>query len=254
MMSLTNTTASGAGNASVIAGATYVKGDTNGQYWFCPTARLPSIKSGPAGSMINQATRTSTTCFMRGFQESLRIQTSSSIPWFHRRIAFCSKDPVFRQYSSLDTPVNPVSVSNQNVSRGYTRVWINNAVNNSPNTETARLGVIFRGSEGLDWDNVATARLDGRRIDIKYDKTTIIRSGNERGTVVTRKYWHSMNKNLVYDDDEIADVTEGFQFSARDKRGMGDFFVYDIFIVGTGGGASDLLKIDSTSTLYWHER
>lgn len=253
-MSLTNTTASGAGNASVIAGSTYVKGDTNATYWFCPTARQPSIKSGPAGSMINQATRTSTTCFMRGFKETLRIQTSSSIPWFHRRIAFCSKDVAFRQYQGSDTPLNSTSVFLQNVARGYTRVWINSLVNNQPSTDTTRLAILLRGSEGLDWDNIATAPLDNRRVDVKYDKTTVIRSGNERGTVVSRHYWHSMNKNLVYDDDEIADVTEGFSFSVKDKRGMGDFYVYDLFTVGTGGGATDLLKIDSTSTLYWHEK
>lgn len=253
-MGLTNTTASGAGNASIIAGATYVKGDTNGTYWFCPTARLPSVKSGIAGSMINQATRTATTCFMRGFKETIRIQTSSSIPWFHRRIAFCSKDIVFRQYWSTDTPLNTTGVNLQNVSRGYARVWINNNVNNTPNTETNRLGVLMKGSEGLDWDNLATAPLDTRRVDVKYDKTTVIKSGNERGTVITRHYWHPMNKNLVYDDDEIADVTEGFNFSVKDKRGMGDFYIYDIFTVGTGGGAGDLLKIDSGSTLYWHEK
>lgn len=254
-MSLTNTTASGAGNASVIAGPTYVTGTGSGVYLYCPTARLPALKTGPAGSVINQATRTSTTCFMRGFKESLKIQTSSSIPWFHRRICFAVKDNNFRGYLSTDSPTL-VGVMNysQNSARGYTRTWINQLQNNASNTVTNWYSVLFRGSEGLDWDNISTAPLDNRRVDVKYDKLTVIKSNNERGTIVSRKYWHAMNKNIVYDDDEIADVTAGSNWSVDDKRGMGDYHILDLFIAGTGAGATDLLKIDSTSTLYWHEK
>lgn len=253
-MSLTNTTASGAGNASLIAGSTYVKGDTAGAYFFCPTARFPSIKSGPAGSMINQATRTSTTCFMRGFNETLKIQTSSSIPWFHRRVCFTTKAETFRNYSPSDTPLNTVGMYHQSTTRGYVRTWMNQTVNNTTNSLNLWYGIIFRGSEGVDWDNVSTAPLDSRRIDVKYDKLSTIKSNNERGTVVSRKYWHGMNKNLVYDDDEIADVTAGDSWSVDDKRGMGDYYVLDFFVAGTGSLSGDLLKIDSTATLYWHEK
>lgn len=191
---------------------------------------------------------------MRGFKESLKIQTSSSIPWFHRRICFAAKDDTFRIYAPADTPLNPTGVSLQNVSRGYTRPWIQQSVNNTSTTQANWYGVLFRGAEGLDWDNVSTAAVDTRRVDLKYDKLSVIKSNNERGTIVSRRYWHGMNKNIVYDDDEIADVTAGSQWSVDDKRGMGDYYIMDLFIPGTGAGVGDLLKIDSTSTLYWHEK
>ncbi|QIJ55592.1 capsid protein [Marmot associated genomovirus 1] len=251
MMSITNTNANGTGNVSDIAGPAYVRGVDHAIFLFSPTARLPSLKSGPSGSMINQATRTSTTCFMRGFGESLKIQTSSSIPWFHRRIAFACKDNTFRVYSASDTPLNTTLNYKQNATRGYTRTWINQNVNNSLSTTGAWYAQLFKGSEGVDWDNLSTAPVDTRRVDLKYDKVTVIKSNNERGTVVNRKYWHPMNKNIVYDDDEIADVTDPSVWSVDDKRGMGDFHIMDMFIAGTGSVIGDLLKIDSTSTLYW---
>ncbi|QCX35060.1 capsid protein [Blackfly genomovirus 2] len=254
MMPLTNTTPTGAGNASVLADATYVNGVSGGEYLWCPTGRAPSIKTGPAGSVVNQATRTATTCFMRGVKETLKISTSSNIPWFHRRICFCSKDTTFRYYQASDTPQNTATPVVQNPVRGYVRGWINQQVNNAGNTTSAWEALIFKGTYAVDWDNLSTALVDTARIDVKFDKTTVIRSDNERGTVITRNYWHGMNKNLVYDDDEIADVTSGAVFSVDDKRGMGDYYVYDIFIPGTGGVAGDLLKVDSTTTLYWHEK
>lgn len=191
---------------------------------------------------------------MRGFKESLKIQTSSAIPWFHRRICFTSKDDTFRGYSPSDTPQNPTGVYLSNATRGYVRTWINQAVNNTNNTQTNWVSTLMRGAEGVDWDNLLTAPIDTRRVDLKYDKTTVIKSGNERGTVVARNYWHGMNKNLVYDDDELADVTAGSAFSVDDKQGMGDYYVFDFLVAGTGAVASDLVKIDSTSTLYWHEK
>lgn len=63
-----------------------------------------------------------------------------------------------------------------------------------------------------------------------------------------------MNSNLVYGDDESA-LTEGStNFSTTSKAGMGDYYILDLINAGTGGTASDLLRIDCTSSLYWHEK
>lgn len=253
-MQMTNTLPSGVGSATLQAQPMIVNGGTGSATFYCPTQRSPALKSGPAASMINQATRTSSTCFMRGYSETLRISTSSSIPWFHRRICFTTKDLVFRGYATSDTPLNN-DVSNISSSRGYVRTWINQFQNGSTGaTYAQRLSLLFKGAEGVDWDTANTAKVDTTRVSVKYDKTTIIRSSNERGTFVSRKYWHGMNKNLVYDDDEIADVTAASVYSVTDNRGMGDYYICDFFTPGTGATSSDLIEIRSNSTLYWHEK
>lgn len=257
MLGTTNTNTSGVGQTTGQVQPAVITAAGTGLIMFCPTYRLAQLKSGPAGSMINQATRTSTTCFMRGFSESVRITTSSSIPWFHRRIVFTSKDVVFRVYAASDTPIlsdNTGGTSLQETVRGYTRAVINQPVNNTPATRAARFEVLFKGAEGIDWNSSMTAPVDTRRVKVHHDKLTTIKSNNERGTVVKRKYWHGMNKNLVYNDDELADVTQTSGWSVSDSRGMGDMYIVDLFFSGIGGTASDVLAFETTASLYWHEK
>jgi len=59
---------------------------------------------------------------------------------------------------------------------------------------------------------------------------------------------------LVYDDDESGDAEITKYQSTESKLGMGDYYIVDIILPGTGGTSSDLLQLRSTSTLYWHER
>ena len=66
--------------------------------------------------------------------------------------------------------------------------------------------------------------------------------------------WHPMRKNLRYDEDEEGDYTESVPLSTTSHLGMGDYYVIDIFIPLLGSGINDQFSINSTSTLYWHER
>lgn len=63
-----------------------------------------------------------------------------------------------------------------------------------------------------------------------------------------------MRHNLVYDDDEAGSGESTSVYSVDNKQGMGDYFVVDIIQAGIGGTSSDLLSINATSTLYWHEK
>lgn len=253
MLSWSNTSPTGTVQAFAVGGAN-IRGNTYGTFLWCATARDLSNGSG-ANTISLQSQRTAQTCFMRGLSEKLRLQTSSGVPWFHRRICFTSKDAVFTDKADDDTGslVNSTTPYLQ-TSNGYARLWRNDQINNAPNTINERQSVIFKGSNGQDWNDVLIAPLDTARITVKYDRTSLIRSGNASGTVQLRNMWHPMNKNLVYDDDEAGDRMIAQQYSVESKAGMGDYYVYDIFVPGVGATATDILNVGAVSSLYWHEK
>lgn len=224
---------------------------------FSPTAMDLSDQNGVIGSIAQQAVRTSTTAYMKGYSEHIRIQTSSGIPWFWRRITFCSKRPqIFNSFQASDTPVqtNSGNLSYVDTTNGLERLYFNLVVNTSDNTLAAIYNILFRGVRGKDWNDVLTAAVDTSRVDLKSDWCTTIKSGNASGTVRDYKKYYPMNKNVVYDDDETGDSEISSYTSVQDKKGMGDYYILDFFYTGTGGATSDLLQLTSTSTMYWHEK
>jgi hypothetical protein len=194
---------------------------------------------------------------MRGLKENIRIQTSSGIPWFHRRICFTFRNSPqpFDIKAPGDTP-SVTYTSYLDTTNGIERLLFNQYVNSQPATIAAQQGVIFRGTQGKDWDDPIIAPVDATRVDLKYDKTRVYRSGNQAGTLREIKLWHPMNKTLVYDDDESGDIEDsgGSYVSVSDKRGMGNYYILDIIQAGAGSGAGDLLQMKCNSQLFWHER
>lgn len=211
--------------------------------------------SGGSNLLVNAAERTAQTCYMRGLSENIRIQTSSGVPWFHRRICFTSRGASsFNTINSTDTaPIQP-SGNSVDTSSGMERLWFNSSINNTPATVMAQENLLFKGIYNSDWNDPILAAIDTARVDLKFDKVWCIRSGNSSGTIKERKLWHPMNKNLVFGDDENGEGEDTSYFSVGDKRGMGDYYVLDIFQAGAGAGAGDLLNVFSNSTLYWHEK
>lgn len=257
MTTWSNTTSSGVSSTPgqqplVVAGNGNITG-YQGFVFFAPNARDLVQYGGGSNTVVQEAQRTSTTCYMRGLSEHLRLQTSSAVPWLWRRITFCSRDINFRQYLAIDTPTtttfNWVETSN-----GYKRTAINQNVNNSTNTQNNLNEIIFKGAQGIDWVDIIVAQVDTRRIDLKSDKTCRIVSGNQSGTMREFKLWHAMNKNMVYSDDETGEAEATSVWSVTDKRGMGDFYVLDLFASGLGGTSTDLLAVQYNSSLYWHEK
>lgn len=220
---------------------------------FTPTARTLIQFGGGSGTVVQESMRTATTCYMRGLSEHIRIQTSTALPWLWRRICFASKDVSFRTYQVADTPGTTI-LGGVETSSGYQRAAINQSVNGSGNTQNQIFSILFKGAQGIDWTDVILAPVDTRRVDLKSDKTTRMFSGNQDGAMRESKFWHPMNKNITYADDESGEVETSSAYSVNDKRGMGDYHVLDIFACGLGGSATDQLAVQYNSSLYWHEK
>lgn len=208
-----------------------------------PVAFLWTATARDRSSVSNDATRQATTCYMKGLSEQLRLETSNGTMWKWRRITFCAKfgPNSIIQYSGsggVQRAIMPISKST--VAADVT-LW---------NNIRARL---FRGEPGTDWYNEMLAPIDTTRVDLKYDRTRFIRSGNASAAAIAPRLYHPMNKNLVYEDDESGAVTSTAKTSVLDKRGMGDYHVLDLF-ESVGSDTTGTLTFDANATLYWHEK
>jgi hypothetical protein len=260
MLTYTNTTqvgATGGPGASQTSapGSLTIPGTSTATVLWCATGRDLTPGGNGAGVVSNTASRTATTCYMRGLSEHIRITTSSGLPWFHRRICFRFRNgyPFNAGATESATPPNPIQPILEN-NNGMVRLALNQQLNNMPQTIAAQQGFLFKGALNVDWSDILLAPVDTTRVDLCFDKTWTVRSGNQSGTVAERKLWHPMNKNLVYDDDEVGALENTTYFSVASKEGMGDFFVYDIIQPGLGATVSDIIVLNFTSTLYWHEK
>nr|QTE03638.1 MAG: capsid protein [Gemykolovirus]UBQ66255.1 Cap protein [finch CRESS-DNA virus] len=251
MLSWSNTNGTGA-SQTVALGNLLVPGSTGYAWvpWHASAMDIDTLSVIP-----NDASRTASTCYMVGLAENLKFQTSTGLPWFHRRICFTIKGPnPFAGISPFDTTAVQQTTFFTDTSNGMERLWFNLQVNNSTSTLSSQQALLFKGVQGKDWTDVITAPVDNLRVSVKYDRTRTISSGNSNGVVREHKMFHSMRKNLVYDDEEAGQSKQSTYYSVDSKLGMGDFYVIDIIQPGSGGTASDLLLLGATSTLYWHEK
>lgn len=248
MLSISTTPVNGGGNITPVAGAAYIAagGGPNTFLWNATAQSLDATSVVP-----NQASRTATTCYMKGLSEHLRVSTSSGLPWFHRRICFTSK-------LKYEPATNPgATVPRQTYFDGLSgieRLWFNISRNNDSADELTLYGFLFRGVINQDWTDPIIAPVDPTRVTKMFDRTYVYKSGNQVGTHKEHKLYHSMEKSLVYDDDEAGEQELQSYYSTTAKPGMGNYFVVDIFSALAGGTSSDILKIDSNATLYWHEK
>lgn len=253
MLSWSNTTGTGATQTTGVGSLNAIGGTGNNIgaiTLFCPTAM--DLASAGSHTVGLESRRTATTCFMRGFSEHVRVQTSSGLPWFWRRICFTLKNS-FTVSVGSDTPTNTYRPYVE-TSNGLERLWLNQTINAMPQTIAYQQNVLFKGVAGVDWNDIIVAPIDTRRITLKSDVTRTIKSGNSAGTVREYKLWHPMNKNIIYDDDEDGVTEDTTYYSTTSKQGMGDYFIYDIFLPGLGSSATDIINVSANSTLYWHER
>nr|UBJ26132.1 capsid protein [Red panda feces-associated gemycircularvirus] len=227
---------------------------TTGYIW-CPTARdFTSSTSGAKGNISDIATRTASTCYMRGIAERIEVQTSTGIPWQWRRICFRYRGNLYGANGNSQSGAYQTHLETTN---GFQRVSVQftdtTATGNT--IENSLTNLIFRGTPGSgDWFDYMNAPLDPTRIDIAYDKQTVISSGNASGKIFRKKLWHPMNKNLVYDDDEQGGTEASTYYSMHGKQGMGDYYIVDFFKAGIGAAQGDQLSFEPQSTLYWHEK
>lgn len=257
MLSVSNTSPTGI-SAAIDRRGLFVQGNTG--YAMClwnATARNMATGGAGANLFMDKADRTSTTCYMRGLREVLRVQTSSPLPWVWRRICYTTKDDIFLTSVAGDTAPTQshrVYFDDQSDNRGMERLWFNASVNSTPNTLGVFLGIIFQGEQGKDWNNVLNAKTDSTRIRTWSDTQVPLHTGNQSGYFKTHKRWYPMDKNLVYADDESGAAEASSYITTAARPGMGDYYVLDLFVPGIGGTATDLLTVDSQASLYWHEK
>lgn len=246
MLVSTNTTAStpAGGTSFTNQTAVLVGGNTYIFPWVA-TARDNTIGTA-SGNVFNTADRTATTCYMRGLKERIQIQTSTGMPWQWRRICFTMKGDAINVWNETAYKLQ------QETSNGWARVVSNTGT--TSNLYQYMMPLLFKGQQGVDWNNPFNAKTDNSRLSIKYDKTTSIRCGNSNGMMKEFIRWHPMNRNLVYDDDENGENKTEALYSVNGKAGMGDYYVVDIIAAGSGSTTSDQLSFNPSATLYWHER
>lgn len=249
MLTLTNITASAQQGSNTYAPQpAIITGGTNASppiVW-CATARNNNYQGGVAGGTFQDATRTSTECYMRGLSENIEIQVSDGVPWQWRRICF-----TYKGFNNAAPDITGFSLFYQSTTASYARAM--NMVPNNTYKDTIQ-GIIFKGSTNLDWNDPIIAPLDNEKITVKYDKTRTIASGNEDGCIRKYKLWHPMNKTLVYADTESGGTKNQSSYSVQSKRGMGDYIVIDYFRPRQGTASTNQLSFSSNATLYWHEK
>ncbi|QCS37563.1 capsid protein [Tortoise genomovirus 9] len=208
------------------------------------TAR-PALLNGALAPPIADATRTSTSCYMRGLKETITIATNSGAPWMWRRICFTLKGDDLTAYVGSNFTWWRATAT-QGITRNLTSIYAHIPALN------AFRDLVFDGQEGFDWADAFTAKLDTKRIGVKYDKTITLNAGNSNGQIRSMQRWHTMNHNLEYSDEEQGGILTTGPYSVSSKVGMGDYYVVDMFRgVGT---ATDTLSFGVQSKIYWHEK
>lgn len=209
------------------------------------TARNQTTNGTKSGTLATSATRTSTTCYIRGLREDIEINVFTGVPWQWRRIVFFAKGFP----NAVGSPGSNFYWFNI-TAEGYRRTV--NEIYGS--YQTVLQSFLFKGQEGSDWNDLMIAPIDTSRISVVYDKTRTIASGNEEGVIRKYKMWHGVNKNLVYDDDEFGGDEVTSNLSTLSKQGCGDLLVVDIFKPRAGSAGEDRLAFKPNATLYWHEK
>lgn len=230
---------------AILTGGSNFTGAGSYLFLYCATGRDNTTNiSGNKGTFYDTATRTATSCYMRGLKENIEINTSSGLPWQWRRICFTSK--AFQTFTSAAGTSNVVFEDSAGFRRPIIEVL--------GDRRTSVVSTIFQGAISVDWNDYFSAKTDSTRITTVYDKTKTIACGNEDGMIRKYQLWHPMNKNLVYDDDETGGTENPGVFSTYGKPGMGDYWVMDIFQPRVGSTSADQLYLNISSTLYWHEK
>lgn len=219
------------------------------QLLWCATARTTDVNPPAQGTVVDQATRTAKTAFIRGLSEKIEINTNDGTPWQWRRIVFRMKGIRFFQVGQDEATARELYF--RNGTDGYARLVTDWGTSSAASTVNA---FVFKGTRGDDWSSVNEAHVDTSRVTLMYDKTVHIRAGNDSGVSRIYRRWHGVNKNLVYNDDEAGASEESSHFSVESRMGCGDVYVMDIFTCSEFAETTARLNFKPQAALYWHER
>jgi len=210
---------------------------------YIPTAQDRVIASGPTPDIPGYRTRQNV--FMRGYKERVNIVSSTPAQWSLRRICFRLKGNII---TNTTTALNPLwhEVSPQGFTRSATQAFgtpLGDAIQDQ----------IFKGAPFIDWNNPFNANLDTDRVSVAYDKIFHFTSGNQSPYTKNIKFWHPMNKNFTYRDDEQGEGLVTSVLHTSGLKGMGDYYIVDLWTCTTSTTDNEL-SVSYEGTLYWHER
>lgn len=217
-------------------------------FLFCPTYR--QLSSDPLGQ-DDSSGRTKQNTFARGYRETSTLRVAGPTPFRMRRIVFAMKaiDPaLIKATSSLFTTD---FYQHATSGTGYTRLMADLSSTSfgvAPVTE-----FLFKGLQNADWYSPFNAKLDTQRVTVVSDRTYNINPGNQAGRVVILKNWYSLNKRLLYADDEAGNGEYTSGLSTYAKPGMGDLLVLD-FLQSIVTDTNTSIAVNHEGSYYWHER
>ncbi len=218
---------------------------------FSPSARVAGreLESGERVNAPSSTQRRKTKCYVRGYGETVEIQTTDASPWIWRRIVFST--------IGLAVQFDPGLLYNNDDTRGYGRS-LYNLRSGTPQANTLE-GVVFRylfqGTQDLDWANVMTANTAPRHVKVYSDRRRIIQSPNsEGGTIRISKHYDGINRSIIYDDVEAGAAPKATNAiaSGTPYGNMGDLFVIDFFSTSSDDETSGA-SFQPHGRYYWHE-
>lgn len=247
MLSFSNTTQSDPFSPTYTQGAAVmsrpVGADLPAEFFYVwnATGRPAENSTGQRGSKVDVSLRTSEQIYAVGVKEVITLETNNAASWRWRRICFTSKD----DFGEGDPDTSRYM---RRTSNGMVRLV------RAENDPTYLQDQLFEGQRNQDWLSMITAPVSTRHFTVKYDKTRIIRSANDSGLTHTYRLWHPMRHNLQYDGEQAGESLIDSAVSATGNRGMGNFYVVDIFTKhGTNDNVSTL-SFTPEASFYWHEK
>nr|QTE03626.1 MAG: capsid protein [Gemykibivirus] len=248
MLSYTNTTAADPFSTTYTGTGAVMRfpvGQTNpGSEFFYvwnATARPAETSEGQRGSKIDVSLRTSESIYAKGLRERITLETNNSAPWEWRRVCFTSKD----DFGQTDPDT---ATFFRQTSSGMVRML------SALSTGIYLQSELFEGERNQDWLSVFTAPLSRKNFSIKYDKTRIIRSTNNSGTIREYKLWHPMESNLAYREEQQGETMTESAVSVTGRVGMGNYYVIDMFRKHGNNDDQSTLTFTPEATFFWHEK
>lgn len=218
---------------------------------YSPSARVAGhlLDSGERVNTPSHSQRRKSKCYVRGYGETVEIQTDDASPWIWRRIVFST--------IGLASRFSPGLLYNNDDTRGYGRTTYN-LRSGTPQADTLEgvvYGYLFQGTQDVDWSNVMTAPTAPRHVKVYSDRRRIIQSPNSQGgTIRISKHYDGINRSIIYDDDEIGAGSKATNSiaSGTPYGNMGDLFILDFF-ESTSENDESGATFQPHGRYYWHE-
>lgn len=202
-----------------------------------------------------QSYRTSSRPYIRGLSERVELTPNDGSTWWWRRVVFAVKTRV-TPTAGVEASIGAQSTSSATSFR-QVRDLSGAIAGDYQTTNAAMQDVLFEGIQGVDYLGPMSAKLDRTRVTVLKDVSRTISSGNQVGRPRVVRDWTSVNKTLVYDDQENGLSMNPSPVSVNSKAGIGNIYVVDFISCPNPANAvanGTAMTFNPASTLYWHER